>query len=159
MQIFQTKPHTGEICTKCWLKVEMFHEFYMKIEQIQTTTIRHPIVVENIDCSLKSDDFANDTFDDCSIDQEIKPTVEILPKVDDNWPGIHLYNHTLKFILFSAISIYLCSLNLFFCEDIFIIYKILYIFSDEIDDISPDSEKFEEDSQSEEDNLEQSIKV
>lgn len=33
--IEQEKPSDGCICRKCWLKVETFHLFYVRIEQIQ----------------------------------------------------------------------------------------------------------------------------
>lgn len=46
------------MCRKCWIKVEMFHLFYQRIEEIQLTIIKiQPIVVENIDIHGK---FEND---------------------------------------------------------------------------------------------------
>lgn len=40
----------GLVCEKCWLKVEIFHEFYIRIEEIHSTLYKNEnIFVDNID--------------------------------------------------------------------------------------------------------------
>lgn len=49
------------------MKVEMFHAFYQRIEEIQTTIIRvDPLVVENIDYQTKTE--INSTKTECDPD-------------------------------------------------------------------------------------------
>lgn len=43
------------VCRKCWWKVEMFHEFYMHIENIHNSAYQHEsIFVANINDDLKA---------------------------------------------------------------------------------------------------------
>lgn len=50
----QSEPVDGEICRKCWMKVEMFHVFYQQIKEVQNTmTNLDPLVV---DTQFKVDD-------------------------------------------------------------------------------------------------------
>ncbi|XP_031641089.1 zinc finger protein 454-like isoform X2 [Contarinia nasturtii] len=53
--MFESEPAQGEICRKCWIKVDMFHAFYQHIEEIQSNLIKSdPLVAENLD--IKSED-------------------------------------------------------------------------------------------------------
>lgn len=55
--MFESEPVDGEICRKCWMKVEMFHSFYQQIEEIQTTMIKlDPLIVENLNIQMKIED-------------------------------------------------------------------------------------------------------
>lgn len=78
------KPRVGYLCRKCWLKVETFHLFYVRIEQIQgicykTETIDQikydlppctdaPDPNINYDESQMPESGAEDGFDDLSVD-------------------------------------------------------------------------------------------
>lgn len=43
------------------MKVEMFHAFYQRIEEIQTTIVKvDPLVIESIDCGMKDEDESED---------------------------------------------------------------------------------------------------
>lgn len=67
------------MCQKCWLKTETFHQFYLKIEEIQSSV--NSIVVENFKCDLKvDDDLENDLKDfDSNYDTEFSTATP--------WPG------------------------------------------------------------------------
>lgn len=60
------------------MKVEMFHEFYQRIEEIQTTIIEaDPLVIENIDCQMRIDDGSNRTDFDTVNRNESKANVSV----------------------------------------------------------------------------------
>lgn len=73
----------------------MFHEFHMKIEEIHTPIVEDPIIIETLNCNLKSDDESTYEDDDCNLSQEIELKLnnspEITSEVDDDWPGIHFF--------------------------------------------------------------------
>lgn len=55
--VSQCEPVYGEICRKCWIKVEMFHVFYEHIEEIQTTLMKvDPLVVVSTDFNVEDED-------------------------------------------------------------------------------------------------------
>lgn len=76
----QEEPKTGYICRKCWCKVDIFHQFYLQIEEIQSACYKSEYV-EQIKCDVLSDDtkedesvfFANDVqdnFDNISVEND-----------------------------------------------------------------------------------------
>lgn len=54
--LIQDEPQNGKICRKCWWKVDMFHEFYNRIEEIHTSVLPNVVVIENLIQDLKNDD-------------------------------------------------------------------------------------------------------
>lgn len=68
------------------MKVEMFHEFYQRIEEIQTTIIEaDPLVIENIDCQMRIDDDSNRTDFDTVNRNESKVNVPGGTKYDSQF--------------------------------------------------------------------------
>lgn len=80
--VLQNEPETGEICEKCWLRVEQFHQFYVKIQRIQSTLAKNSIVVENFESNLKLDDDLSNDSKDFDLNQENEFSTAT------SWPGI-----------------------------------------------------------------------
>lgn len=61
---FESQPLDGEICRKCWCRIELFHSFYQRIEEIQSSVVRsEPIIVNTLDINeMKNEEL--DHFDD-----------------------------------------------------------------------------------------------
>lgn len=95
----QSEPQCGEICRKCWLKVQMFHVFYQRIEEIQMTVIKiQPTIVENLAFPTKIESNSNDSIDyhhTNELEQQKDSLFkDIDPKYDDNevWPDVDSVN-------------------------------------------------------------------
>lgn len=70
------------------MKVEMFHTFYQRIEEIQTTVIKvQPIVVENLNFYAKTEDNTNSIADDrvCQLDNKFDVSTKYDHHFDDNF--------------------------------------------------------------------------
>lgn len=78
----------------------MFHIFYQRIEEIQTTIINvDPLVIENIDCLIKSDDESHQTGDDAENTADYKVNVSDESKYtshfeDDFWQDDYNESHS-----------------------------------------------------------------
>lgn len=46
------RPKDGYICRKCWLQVNIFHQFYVRIEQIQGIYYKIDETIDQIKCDL-----------------------------------------------------------------------------------------------------------
>lgn len=44
------------MCRKCWCKVGLFHEFYIRIEEIHTTDFPSTVVIEDLIQNFKDED-------------------------------------------------------------------------------------------------------
>lgn len=56
--ILQEEPKYGQVCRKCWCKVDIFHQFFVRIEEIQGVCYRNEHIASN-----KCDTTSNDTKD------------------------------------------------------------------------------------------------
>lgn len=70
------------------MRVEQFHQFYVKIQEIQSTlTKNNSIVVENFECDLKLDDDLSNDLKDFDLSQEIEFGTAT------SWPGIKRFSN------------------------------------------------------------------
>lgn len=67
----QTEPNDGDLCVKCWYKLNDFHEFYSHIEAVhevinksKNTAQLEPLKIELDEVDLKDEQLFDDDHDD-----------------------------------------------------------------------------------------------
>lgn len=99
----QEEPQSGKVCRKCWCKVGLFHEFYMRIEEIHTTVFPSTVVIEDLiqnfkdEADLKNESNDFDGFSEFMDDDDFATTAN-----DDN--GMFIKNHLIFEFFFFIIN-------------------------------------------------------